>query len=55
MPGELPDHHVFETDRIEVTVQPGQRNDVELRLVPQQRTITFIGNDVALKANARSQ
>ena len=38
-------------DRMELMVQPGQRNDVELRLVPQQRTITFIGNDVALKAS----
>lgn len=50
MPGDLPDHHVFETDRVEVDVQPGQRRDVELRLVPQRRTVTFIGNDVALKA-----
>ena len=55
MPGDLPDHHVFETDRIEVTVQPGQRRDVELRLVPQQRTVTFIGNDVALKAKPLPQ
>ena len=51
MPGDLPDHHVFESDRIEVTVQPGGRSDVELRLIPQRRTVTFIGHDdVALKA-----
>jgi hypothetical protein len=50
MPGDLPDHHVFATDRMAVTVLPGLRNDVELRLVPKQRAITFIGNDVPLKA-----
>lgn len=43
MPGERPDHYVFEKDRVEFTVEPGQRRDVELRLVPQRRTVTFIG------------
>ncbi len=51
MPGDLPDHHVFESDRIEVTVQPGGRSDVDLRLIPQRRTVTFIGHDdIALQA-----
>ena len=51
MPSDIPDHHVFETDRIEVTVKSGERRDVELRLVPQRRTVTFIGHDnIALKA-----
>lgn len=50
MPGQLPDHHVFEAERVAVTVAPGERRDVELRLVPQRRTVTFIGNDMALKA-----
>ena len=45
MPGELPDHHVFEASRIEIVVQSGARNDVELRLIPQKRTVTFIGHD----------
>jgi hypothetical protein len=45
MPSDIPDHHVFQTDRIEVTVKSGQRNDVEFNLVPQRRTVTFIGND----------
>ena len=53
MPGQLPDHHVFEADRVEVSVRPGGRNDVEFRLVPQRRAVTFIGHDVvALKATA---
>jgi hypothetical protein len=42
MSGELPDHHVFEASRIELNVQPGARNDVELRIVPQKRAVTFI-------------
>jgi hypothetical protein len=50
MPGELPEHHVFAKERMEVTVQSGQRSDVELQLVPQQRTITFIGSGAELKA-----
>jgi hypothetical protein len=42
---------VFETDRIVVAVKSGERNDVELRLVPQRRTVTFIGHDdISLKA-----
>ena len=51
MPSDIPDHHVFETDRIEVTVKSGERSDVEFKLVPQRRTVTFIGHDdIALKA-----
>jgi hypothetical protein len=50
MPGELPDHHVFEADRIEVTVKSGERRDVELRLVPQKRTVTIIGHEIPLTA-----
>jgi hypothetical protein len=45
MPGDLPERHVFESDRIELNVQPGARNDVELRLIPQRRAVTFIGHD----------
>ncbi len=45
MPGDLPGHHVFEASRIEINVQSGARNDVELRLIPQKRTVTFIGHD----------
>ena len=45
MPGDLPDHHVFEASRIELVVQSGARNDVELRLVPQKRAVTFIVHD----------
>jgi hypothetical protein len=45
MPGDLPDHHVFELSRIELNVQSGARNDVELRLIPQKRTVTFIAHD----------
>jgi hypothetical protein len=50
MPGDLPDHHVFEAGRIELDVQPGARNDVALRLVPQRRTVTFVGHETALQA-----
>ena len=50
MPGDLPDHHVFEAGRIELNVQPGGRDDVALRLVPQRRTVTFIGHDAPLQA-----
>jgi hypothetical protein len=50
MPGDLPDHHVFEAGRIELDVQPGARNDVALRLVPQRRAVTFIGHESALQA-----
>ncbi len=51
MPGDLPDHHVFESDRIDLNVKPGGQNDVELRLVPVRRTVTFVGpGDVSLKA-----
>ncbi|HXD23271.1 MAG TPA: hypothetical protein VN613_07920, partial [Gemmatimonadaceae bacterium] len=50
MPGDLPDHHVFETGRIELNVQPGERNDIALRLVPQRRTVTFIGHDAPIQA-----
>ncbi|MFI5231963.1 MAG: hypothetical protein ACHQSE_05555 [Gemmatimonadales bacterium] len=50
MPGDLPDHHVFEAGRIELDVQAGERNDIALRLVPQRRTVTFIGHETALQA-----
>ena len=50
LPGELPDHHVFESDRVEITVGAGEHRDVELRLVPRQRNVTFVGPDVTLKA-----
>jgi len=50
MPGDLPDHHVFEAGRVELNVQPGERNDVALRLVPQRRTVTFIGHETSLQA-----
>jgi NPCBM-associated, NEW3 domain of alpha-galactosidase len=50
MPGNLPDHHTFETDRMEIKVQPGERRDVELRLIPQRRAVTFIGNDSPIQA-----
>jgi hypothetical protein len=50
MPGDLPDHHVFEAGRVELDVQPGARNDVALRLVPQRRTVTFIGHETSLQA-----
>jgi hypothetical protein len=50
MPGTLPAHEVFEADRVQVTVRPGEHRDVELRLVPQKRAVTFVGNDVALNA-----
>ena len=51
MPGDLPDHHVFESDRVEVTVNPGSRSDIELRLVPQRRMVTFIGPEsISLRA-----
>ncbi len=53
MPGSLPDHYAFEKDRIEVTVQPGQLRDVELRLVPRARIVTFIGQDTPLNARPR--
>lgn len=54
MPGELPEHHVFQTDRIAVTVKSGERSDVEFNLVPQRRTVTFIGNDdIALRAKPK--
>jgi hypothetical protein len=45
MPGDLPDHHVFETGRVELDVQPGARHDIALRLVPQRRAVTFIGHE----------
>ncbi len=45
MPGELPDHHVFETDRMEVNVLPGEHRVLELHLIPQRRTVTFIGGN----------
>ena len=50
MPGDLPDHHVFESGRVELDVQAGARNDVALRLVPQRRAVTFIGHETALQA-----
>jgi hypothetical protein len=50
MPGDLPDHHVFEAGRVELDVQAGERNDVALRLVPQRRTVTFIGHETSLQA-----
>lgn len=50
MPGDLPDHHVFEAGRIELNVQPGERDDIALRLVPQRRTVTFIGHDAPIQA-----
>ncbi len=50
LPGDLPDHHVFEDDRMVVTVRPGEHREVELRLVPQRRTVTFVGQDATLKA-----
>jgi hypothetical protein len=41
---------VFEAGRIELNVQAGERNDVALRLVPQRRTVTFVGHDAPIQA-----
>jgi protocatechuate 3,4-dioxygenase beta subunit len=49
-PCDLPDHHVFETDRVVVTLAPGENREVELRVVPQRRAVTFIGDEREIKA-----
>jgi len=50
LPGaSLPDHHAFQNERIDLQLVPGDQREVELRVVPRKRTITFIGSGETLK------
>ena len=50
MPADLPAHQAFESERVQVTLAPGERREVEFHLIPQKRTVTFVGNGAELKA-----
>ncbi len=40
---EIPDHYVFAEEQIPVRVNAGQQVDIEFKVVPQRRTVTFVG------------
>jgi hypothetical protein len=48
-PCDLPDHHVFESDHVTLTLAPGENRELELRVVPQRRAVTFIGDEREIK------
>jgi hypothetical protein len=49
LPCAVPEHHVFEARELAVEVRPGTSRDVQLRVVPQQRAVTFVsGGGVTL-------
>ena len=48
--GDLPAFHNFANDRVSMVVSPGERREVELRLVPQRRSVTFVGDGMDLRA-----
>ena len=48
-PCELPEHHVFEKERVQLSLLPGEKRDVELRVVPQRRAVTFMKGEEVLK------
>jgi hypothetical protein len=50
MPADLPAHHAFESDRVQITLVPGESREIEFRLIPQKRTVTFVGDGTELKA-----
>jgi hypothetical protein len=50
MPGtELPEHHAFESERIELQLGAGDTKNVELQVVPRKRAVTFIGPSETIK------
>jgi hypothetical protein len=50
MPGaELPEHHAFQNDRIELQLGAGDQRNVELNVVPRKRAVTFIGPSETIK------
>ena len=42
LPCAVPEHHVFESRELAVEVKPGASRVVQLRVVPQQRAVTFV-------------
>jgi len=48
--GDVPEHHAFAVERMALDVRPGEQLNVELRLLPQRRTVTFVGESVELRA-----
>lgn len=50
MPGaEIPEHHAFRDDRIELQLGAGDMKNVELQVVPKKRAVTFIGPSETIK------
>mgnify|MGYP003331139346 FL=1 len=41
---DIPDHYVFAEEQIPVRVNAGQKVDVEFKVVPQRRAVTFVGS-----------
>jgi hypothetical protein len=50
MPGaEIPEHHAFRDDRIDLLLGAGDTRNVELQIVPKKRAVTFIGPSETIK------
>lgn len=50
LPGaDLPDHHAFQNERIDLQLTPGDSRNVELRVIPRKRAVTFINGGETLK------
>jgi hypothetical protein len=50
MATDIPEYFAFEQSRIDVTVAAGEQRDVDFRLLPQQRTVQFVGEETTLIA-----
>jgi hypothetical protein len=48
--GDLPEFTAFERRHIDVDVTSGEEREIELRVLPQQRAVQFIGNETVLVA-----
>jgi hypothetical protein len=50
MATDIPDYFAFEQSKIDVIVAAGEQRDVDFRLLPQQRTVQFVGEETTLIA-----
>jgi len=48
--GDLPEFTAFERKHIDIDVVAGEEREVELRVLPQQRAVQFIGSETVLVA-----
>jgi hypothetical protein len=48
--GDLPEFTAFERKHVEIDIGAGEEREIELRLLPQQRAVQFIGSETVIVA-----